>query len=150
MHGESGSIVCNHAGWERTGPPYRYQGCYDDSSGPYQGGTRTLPQVLDQYRLGVGLDECAAAARSRGFPVFALQGYGQCYFGSTADVSRLQGSQNLSDASCSNLPCAASAASCSGNVNKVFFLIGDMPFPRSQIPEFCLTLQACIESDVSG
>ncbi len=83
-----------------------------------------MPQVLDEYRTGVGLDECAAAARSRGFPVFALQGYGQCFFGSMADVARLQTSQKLSDASCSNLPCPASAPACTENINKVYFIVG--------------------------
>jgi hypothetical protein len=75
-------------------------------------------------RSGVGIDECAAAARSRGFPVFALQGKGQCFFGSMADVARLQASQKLSDDRCNNLPCPASAATCPGRINKVFFLIG--------------------------
>ncbi len=85
--------------------------------------------MLDQYRTGVGLDECAAAARSRGLPVFALQGYGMCFFGSMADVARLQAYQKLSDASCINLPCATSAASCLLNVNKVYFLIGAHAHP---------------------
>ncbi len=112
---------------ELTGPAYRYQGCYDDSTGPFLGGTRTLPQVLDNFRMGVGVDECAAAARSRGFPVFALQGYGQCFFGSMADVARLQATQKLSDDSCSNLPCPPNAATCPGNINKVYFLLGALP-----------------------
>jgi hypothetical protein len=74
--------------------------------------------------MGLGLDECAAAARSRGFPVFALQGYGQCFFGSMTDVARLQASQQLSDDVCSSLPCPASAATCPGYINKVYILIG--------------------------
>jgi hypothetical protein len=85
-------------------------------------GTRTLPQVLD--RTGVGLDECSAEARSRGFPVFALQGYGQCLFGSMADVARLQTSEKVVDAFCTSLPCPASAAICPGKINKVYILIG--------------------------
>jgi hypothetical protein len=88
------------------------------------GGRQTLPIVLDKYRTGVGVDECAAAARNRGFPVFALQGFGQCFFGSMADVARLQATQRLSDASCSNFPCPGSAAACPKNINKVYFLIG--------------------------
>jgi hypothetical protein len=74
--------------------------------------------------MGVGVDECAAAARSRGFPVFALQGYGQCFFGSMADVARLQVSQKLSDDLCANLPCPASAATCPSYINEVYILIG--------------------------
>ncbi len=88
------------------------------------GGTRQLPQVLDRFRTGVSLDECAAAARSRGLPVFALQGYGQCFFGSMADVARLETSQKLSDASCTNLPCPASAMSCAANINKIYTVYG--------------------------
>jgi hypothetical protein len=88
------------------------------------GGTRTLPQVLDKFRTGVSFDECAAAARNRGFPVFALQGYGQCFFGSMADVARLEASQKLADASCINLPCPASATACTGKVNKIFTVYG--------------------------
>jgi hypothetical protein len=88
------------------------------------GGTRQLPQALDKSRTGVSLDECAAAARSRGFPVFALQEHGQCYFGSMADVARLDASQKLSDASCTNLPCPASATTCTANVNKVYTVYG--------------------------
>jgi hypothetical protein len=110
---------------EFTGPAYRYQGCYRDSTGPYMEGKRTLPRVLDDYRTGVGLEECAAAARSSGFPVFALQGYGQCFFGSMADVAHLQDSQRLADGSCSNLPCPAASAICPRNINKVYFLIGE-------------------------
>jgi hypothetical protein len=116
--------------WGVTGPPYRYQGCYDDSAGPYFGGDRTLPQIYDNLRSGVGIDECAAAARSRGFPVFAQQWSGQCFFGSMADVARLQASQRLSDDKCSNLPCPTSAASCPGRINKLYILIGEHTFER--------------------
>jgi hypothetical protein len=104
------------------GPAYRYQGCYNDEAGPYLGGGRTLPQTYDNFRSGVGVDECAAAARSRGFPVFALQWKGQCFFGSMADVARLQGSQKLSDDRCSSLPCPDSAATCPWRINKVYIL----------------------------
>ncbi len=109
-------------GW--TGPPFRYQGCYNDLRGPYTNG-RTLPKVLDNFRMGVSVDECAAAARSRGFVVFALQGYGQCFFGSMADVASISSSQRLADASCNALPCPDSAASgCPGNINKVYVTYG--------------------------
>jgi hypothetical protein len=107
---------------EWTGTSYRYQGCFLDTTGPFLG--RTLPQGLDG-RKGVGVDDCAAAARSRGFPLFALQGYGQCFFGSMADVQRSQ--QKLADGDCNDLPCPASAATCRGYVNKVYILIGTYP-----------------------
>jgi hypothetical protein len=84
---------------------------------------RTLPQGLDG-RTGVRVDECAAAARDRGFPLFALQGKGQCFFGSVADVARIPASQKLADAACNDLPCPASAAICPATTNKVYFLIG--------------------------
>jgi hypothetical protein len=87
-------------------------------------GTRTLPQVLDLGRTGITLDECAAAARSRGFPVFALQGNGQCFFGSMSDIAFISSSLKLLDDSCSSLPCAASDANCPGMINKVYVLIG--------------------------
>jgi hypothetical protein len=106
------------------GPLYRYQGCYNDNSGAYLGGDRTLPQTYDNFRTGVGIDECAAAARSRGFPVFALQGKGLCFFGSMADVARIQASLKLYDDKCSSLPCPASAATCPERINKVYVLIG--------------------------
>jgi hypothetical protein len=105
--------------------------------------------VLDQYRTGVGLDECAAAARSRGFPLFALQGYGQCYFGSLADVARLQASQKLADASCSMLPCPAAAAACPVNINKVYFLIGAQEARVSaQMDSMFWTCRVCSSSAV--
>jgi hypothetical protein len=107
-----------------TGPPYRYLGCYDDLIGRYNGGDRTMPQNLDNWRTGVGIDECAAAARSRGFPVFTLQWKGQCFFGSMPDVARLQATQRFSDDKCNNLPCPTSAASCPGRIHKTFVLIG--------------------------
>jgi hypothetical protein len=112
--------------WVCSGLAYRYQGCYTDSTtGPFQGGTRSLPQVHDNLRQGVSLDECAAAARIKGWPVFALQWYGQCFFGSMADVARLQAaSQKLSDDKCNSLPCPGGAATCPGNINKIFVLIG--------------------------
>jgi hypothetical protein len=111
--------------WEWTGAPYRYQGCYDDNNGPYLGTTwgGTLPRALNNYPGGVGLDECAAAARSQGFPLFSLQKYGQCSLGYIADVARLA-SEKLPDESCSALPCATSGADCPAYVNKVFFLVG--------------------------
>jgi hypothetical protein len=84
---------------------------------------RTLPQGLDG-RTGVGVDECAAAARSRGFPLFALQGKGQCFFGSMADVARVQASQSKSDETCNDLPCPTSATTCRTFINKVYMLTG--------------------------
>jgi hypothetical protein len=107
--------------WECTGPPYQYHGCYSDTGGPYLG--RTLPQGL-VGQTGVGVKECAAAALSRGFPLFALQGKGQCFFGSPADLARIQASQRLPDAACNDLPCPASAATCRSATNKVYVLIG--------------------------
>ncbi len=111
------SELCHRLEW--TGAPYRFQGCYLDTTGPFLG--RTLPQGLDG-RTGVSIDECAAAARSRGFPLFALQGYGQCFFGSMADVQRSQ--QKIADGDCNGLPCPASAATCLEYINKVYILIG--------------------------
>jgi hypothetical protein len=87
--------------------------------------------MYENLRTGVGIDECAAAARSRGFPVFALQGKGQCFFGSMPDVARLQTSKKLSDDKCSSLPCPASAATCPERINKVYFLIGAHTRPSS-------------------
>jgi hypothetical protein len=111
--------------WGWAGPAYRYHGCYDDKNGPFQGDSkRTLPQGHDNSRQGVGIDECAAAARTKGFPFFALQSYGICFFGSTADVARLQATRRLSDDKCSSLPCAPGAAICPGNINKIYFLLG--------------------------
>jgi hypothetical protein len=109
--------------WDWAGPAYRYHGCFDDRNGPYQGNDkRTLPQVHNDLHGGISLDECAAAARSKGFPYFALQGYGVCFFGSAADVARLQATQRLSDDNCSSVPCPTGAATCSGNINKVYFI----------------------------
>jgi hypothetical protein len=113
--------MCDVNDPERTGPAYRYLGCYDDATGPFQG--RTLPQHLDG-RTGVGVEACSAAARSRGFPLFALQGKGQCFFGSMADIARIQASRKLADAACNDLPCPASAATCPKSTNKVYILIG--------------------------
>ncbi len=105
----------------RSGPAYRYHGCYGENNGPFQGNTRSLPQA--HGGTGIGIDECAAAARIKGFPVFALQWYGQCFLGSIADVARIQ-SQKLSDESCASLPCPTTAGNCPGNINKIYFLIG--------------------------
>jgi hypothetical protein len=107
--------------WGCIGPGYRYLGCYGDSGGAFLG--RTLPQGLDG-RTGVGVDECAAAARGRGFPTFALQGYGRCFFSSMADVARVRASQLYSDETCNELPCPASATTCRGYINKVYILLG--------------------------
>jgi hypothetical protein len=106
---------------ECTGPSYRYQGCYNESTGPSLG--RTLPQGLDG-RSGVTVEECAEAARSRGFPVFALQGYGQCIFGSMSDVVPRPASPKLPDSDCDNLPCPASAATCRGYIKKAYVSLG--------------------------
>jgi hypothetical protein len=54
---------------------------------------------------------------------FALQGYGQCFFGSMADVARISSSQRLPDGSCDILPCPTSAAlGCPSNTNKVYIM----------------------------
>jgi hypothetical protein len=103
---------------------YTYLGCYrDGSGGPYAGGRQTLPVSLS--RTGVSTDECAVAARGRGYPVFSLQGYGTCFMGSMADVAKMNAaSQQTTDAMCSAIPCPAAAATCIGSVNKVFWLEG--------------------------
>jgi hypothetical protein len=129
--------------WGWAGPAYRYHGCFDDRNGPFQGNDRrTLPQVHDNFRSGIGLDECAAAARAKGFPFFALQWQGLCFFGSAADVARLQASQRLSDDKCSALPCKVNDASCPGNINKIYFLVGahtlcHLMVSRMPISRFC-------------
>jgi hypothetical protein len=111
--------------FEWTGPPYRYQGCYSDTTGPFLG--RTLPRGLDG-RTGVSVEECATEARRRGFPLFALQGKGLCFFGSVADVQMSQ--YRLDDGACNDVPCPASAATCRGYVNKVYIMIGEhIPLP---------------------
>ncbi len=133
------TTVCHRLEW--TGAPYRYLGCYYDTGGPFLG--RTLPQGLDG-RTGVGVDDCAAAARSRGFPLFALQGYGQCFFGSMADVQRSQ--QKLADGDCDGLHCPASAATCRRYVNKAYILIGmHIPLCAIELPisRRCHLCNAC-------
>ncbi len=105
---------------EWTGSPYRYQGCYSDTAGAFLG--RTLPQGL-HGRTGVTVEECAREARSRGFPLFALQGKGQCAFGSVADVQMSQ--QKLDDGACNDVPCPAAAATCRGYVSKVYIMLGE-------------------------
>jgi hypothetical protein len=115
------AIPIEYLSWGLTGPTYRYIGCYGDTAGPFLG--RTLPQGL-VGRTGVGVEECAAAALGRGFPFFALQGYGQCFFGSMADVARVQASQSNPDAVCNGVPCPASATTCRGYINKVYFITG--------------------------
>ena len=123
--------------WGFAGPAYRYQGCYaeyDLPSRPYTvlGQLRSLPQVHNNFRVG-SVEDCAAAARIKGFPMFALQWYGECFFGSMADVARLQASpQKLPDDNCALLPCPAGAAICPGNINKIFVLIGAHTWPLLQ------------------
>ncbi len=41
-----------------------------------------------------------------------------------ADLARIQARQKLPDAACNALPCAGSATSCRGYMNKVYVLIG--------------------------
>jgi hypothetical protein len=111
-----------------AGPPvYTYVGCYaDGSGGPYEyaHGQRTLP-VLASGDGGLSMDECAAAARDRGYPVFALQWRGDCFMGSVADVAKMNAaSQKLADSACLLIPCDQSAASCPGYINKVFLIEG--------------------------
>jgi hypothetical protein len=121
-----------------TDPTYHYvmvyQGCHNDRFGPYpnRGGNRTLPQSLDGE--GFGLDECAAAARSRGFRIFALQWYGQCFFGSIADVARLPSSNKLPDTSCDQLPCTSSSRICPGYINKIYIFTG-APYTTMKLSE---------------
>jgi hypothetical protein len=96
---------------------------------------RTLPVQID--RDGWTVDQCAALARDRGYPVFALQWYHNCFLGSVADVARMIAvSLNTTDAECSTVPCVANGPCVAGR-NKVFFLEGRQllnhlfQFPRS-------------------
>jgi hypothetical protein len=103
---------------------YTYIGCYNDgSNGPYSDGQRTFPVMLDQD--GMSIDDCAVAARKRGYPIFSLQWFGSCMMGSVADVAKMNAaSQNAPDAQCSAIPCPPTEANCTGWTNKVYFLEG--------------------------
>jgi hypothetical protein len=109
---------------------YTYIGCYKDGSGgPYARGQQTLPVSLT--RTGLSIDDCAVAARDRGYPVFSLQGYGVCFIGSMADLAKMNAAfQNTTDAVCSSIPCDRTTATCPSAVNKVFRLEGmpGLPF----------------------
>jgi hypothetical protein len=121
------------------GPPaYTYLGCYKDWGGPYTNidtRGRTFP-VWIGYDMStrrwrrVSVDECAAAARDRGYQVFALQWYGACFLGSLADVAVMHGRPG---GICQDVPCAPSQQSCPGWTNKVFLLGGMPPCPMHDI-----------------
>lgn len=110
-----------------TGPlVYTYLGCYWDKSGPYQLGDvqRNLPALVEG-RADFSMAECAAAARDRGYAVFALQYFGQCFLGSVADVTRMDGaSLKVPDDMCVNVPCVISGSPCNGLFNRAFSLDG--------------------------
>jgi hypothetical protein len=99
----------------RTGN-YVYQGCFQDSSGPYDGGN-TLPDALNTN--GVTIDQCARAAGLRRFDVFALQGSGLCFMGKLADLARIASTEKLAESSCSRIPCAI-GVECTARINKVY------------------------------
>jgi hypothetical protein len=107
-------------------PGYTYLGCFKEEaqSSPYGNGLRALPVFLSRSGAWT-VDQCAVAARDKGYPVFALQGYGLCFMGALADVSKMiAASKKTSDDSCSALPCAQAGASCPASLNKVYFLEG--------------------------
>jgi hypothetical protein len=84
---------------------------------------------------GLSVDECALAARDRGYPIFSSQWRRECYMGSVADVAKMNAaSLKLTDAVCSPIPCNQTAATCPGFVHKVFLLEG-MPGYSSALYE---------------
>jgi hypothetical protein len=108
------------------GPGYTYVGCYNDGSGPYSvdGYARTFPVWLGSG-TGLSVDECAAVAQNRGYQVFALQYFGECFLGSLADVAAMDAaSLKTTDATCDVIPCVDRNIFCPGMTNKVFWLGG--------------------------
>ncbi len=108
---------------------YTYLGCYTDWGGRYGG--RTFPDLLDGGRY-VSVDECAAAARDKGYQVFALEWYGECFLGSFADVAAMDAALlKKADDGCQSIPCAAGGP-CPGWTLKVFFFGGVPPSLKAQ------------------
>jgi hypothetical protein len=108
---------------------YTYLGCYHDAN--FDGRGPTFP-VWVGYDTSTGtwryssVDECAAAARDRGYQVFALQWYGTCFLGSLADVAAMDAAAlKRADDICQPVPCPP-YSQCPGWTNKVF-LLGGMP-----------------------
>jgi hypothetical protein len=94
----------------------------NDDNGPNQNRT-LLPDNL-QLTRPVSADECALAARSRGFQVFGVQSWNWCFFGSMADVARLQARRRPDQFQCSFVPCTLPGGVCPEAVGKVYVLIG--------------------------
>ncbi len=114
-------------------PGYTYLGCFKDmvQGAPYGDGWRGLP--VDPYRsAGWTVDQCAAAARDRGYPVSSLQHTQDCFMGTIADVAKMA-PQKTTDDACSPLPCTQPGVPCPLSLNKVYFLEG-MPGFRSPLP----------------
>jgi hypothetical protein len=109
--------------YDAGGPEYTYVGCYKEGSGPYPIGQRAFP--VSVIGAGVSVEECAVAARHRGYPIFALQWYNECFMGSVADLAKMNAaSQKTTDVSCGLIPCNPFATSCPGWLNKVYLLQG--------------------------
>jgi hypothetical protein len=106
-------------------PGYTYLGCFRDvlQGSPYgDGGDRAFPVLLFSRWT---VDQCAAAARDRGFPVFAIQFRHDCWLGTVADVAKMiAASQKTTDAACEPLPCAEGSATCPASLNKAYLLEG--------------------------
>ncbi len=108
-------------------PGYTYLGCFKEEaqSSPYGNGLHSLPVSLTRSGAWT-VGQCAVAARDRGYPVFALQGYGLCFISAVADVAKMiVASKNTTDDACLALPCAQAGASCPPSLNKVYFLEGN-------------------------
>jgi hypothetical protein len=109
-------------------PGYTYLGCFKDmvQGAPYGDGFRGLP--FNPFRsAGWTVDQCAVAARDRGYPVFALQHTLDCFMGTIADVAKMA-SQKTTDDACSGLPCTQPGVPCPLSLNKVYFLEGTSDF----------------------
>jgi hypothetical protein len=112
-------------------PEYTYIGCFKEEAqnSPYGNGLWALPVSLTSS-AGWTVDQCAVAARDKGYPVFALQGYGLCFMGAVADVAKMiAASKKTTDNACSALPCAQAGTSCPPSLNKVYFIGGNAMFP---------------------
>jgi hypothetical protein len=98
---------------------YVNQGCFWDGNGPYQvpawSGGRLLPAALNGKLWTV--DQCAREAAKRGFDAFGMEGDGQCFMGTMADVAKM--TTTADDTACSNTPCLGGAP-CIAWALKVF------------------------------
>ncbi|XP_048579921.1 neurogenic locus notch homolog protein 1 isoform X13 [Nematostella vectensis] len=84
---------CETEPQEPGAPKYKELGCYKDNGNDKNKPRRTIPEMIANFRpqidwhdMSKTVNECAKHAKEKGYEIFGVQFYGECYSGPTAEI----------------------------------------------------------------